>query len=93
MALSQRVEETEEGLLDIATTVDEINSLPPDRRGGFGAPGVIYKREEIEGNTQHIKINLLGEVEEARVLPHVASNRFWSNGNDGTTQENRQSEQ
>ena len=29
MGLSQRIEETEEGLLDIATTVEEINLLPP----------------------------------------------------------------
>ena len=81
MALSQRVEETEEGLLDIATTVDKINPVPSTR--GFGPPGVVYKREEIQGNTQHIKINLLGEVEEARVLPHIASQYFWSNGEDG----------
>ncbi len=81
MALSQRVEETEEGLLDIATTVDKINPLPPSR--GFGPPGVVYKREEIQGNTQHIKINLLGKVEEALVLPHIASQYFWANGQDG----------
>ncbi len=81
MKLSQRVEETEEGLLDIATTVDKINPVPPSR--GFGPPGVVYKREEIEGNTQHIKINLLGKVEKAQVLPHIASQYFWSNGQDG----------
>ena len=82
MALSQRVEETEEGLLDIATTVDKINPLVPSR--GFGPPGVVYKREEIEGNTQHIKINLLGKVEEAQVLPHLGSRYFWpNNGQDG----------
>ncbi len=81
MALSQRVEETEEGLLDIATTVDKINPLPSSR--GFGPPGVVYKREEIQGNTQHIKINLLGKVEEALVLPHIASQYFWSDGQDG----------
>jgi hypothetical protein len=81
MALSQRVEETEEGLLDIATTVDKINPLPSSR--GFGPPGVVYKREEILGNTQHIKINLLGKVEEAQVLPHIASQYFWTNGQDG----------
>ena len=83
MKLSQRVEETEEGLLDIATTVDAINLLPPTRGRGFGPPGVVYKREEIQGNTQHIKINLLGRVEDAQVLPHIASQYFWSNGQDG----------
>ncbi len=81
MVLSQRVEETDEGLLDIATTVDQINPVPSSR--GFGPPGVVYKREEILGNTQHIKINLLGKVEEAQVLPHMASQYFWANGQDG----------
>ena len=37
----------------------------------------------MEGNTQHIKINLLGKVEEAHVLPHIGSHRFWANGEDG----------
>ncbi len=81
MRLSQRIEETEEGLLDIATTVDQINPLPPPP--GAGPPGMVYKREDIVGNTQHIKINLLGKVEEAKVLPQMASSFFWNNGEDG----------
>ncbi len=81
MRLSQRVEETEEGLLDIATTVDKINLLPPAR--GAGPPGMVYKRKDIVGNTQHIKINLSGKVEEARVFPQLASRFFWNNGADG----------
>ena len=81
MRLSQRIEETEEGLLDIATTVDQINLLPPEP--GPGAPGLAYRREDIVGNTQHIKINLLGKVEEAQVLPHMASGGFWTRGEDG----------
>jgi len=76
--LSQRVEETEEGLLDIATTVDKINFLPHGP-----TYGAAYKREEIEGNTQHVKINLLGRVTEADVLPHIGSSAFWRDGHDG----------
>ena len=64
MTLSQRVQETEEGLLDIATTVDKINFLPHGPT--YGAD---YNREQIEGNTQHIKINLLGKVETATKTP------------------------
>ena len=78
MTLSQRVQETEEGLLDIATTVDKINFLPHGPT--YGAD---YNREQIEGNTQHMKINLLGKMEEANVLPHFGSREFWRNGHDG----------
>ncbi len=81
MRLSQRIEETEEGLLDLATTIDKINLLPPAR--GFGPPGMVYKREDIVGNTQHIKVNLSGKVEEARVFPQMASRFFWTNAEDG----------
>ena len=76
--LSQRVEETEDGLLDIATTVDKINFLPHGP-----TIGAAHKREEIEGNTQHVKIDLLGTVTEADVLPHIGSNEFWRDGHDG----------
>ncbi len=81
MRLSQRIEETEEGLLDIATTVDQINLLPPPP--GAGPPGMVYKREDIVGNTQHIEINRSGKVEKALVLPHLASSFFWAKGEDG----------
>ncbi len=81
MELSQRIEETEEGLLDLATTVDKINLLPPPP--GAGPPGMVYKREDIVGNTQHIEINRSGKVEKARVLPHMASSFFWARGEDG----------
>jgi hypothetical protein len=76
--LSQRVEETEEGLLDIATTVDKINFLPHGP-----TYGAAYKREEIEGNTQRVKIDPQGMVTEANVLPHIGSSAFWRNGHDG----------
>ncbi len=81
MELSQRIEETEEGLLDLATTAEKINVLPPAR--GADPPGMIYLRKDIVGNTQHIKINLSGKVEEARVFPQLASRFFWNNGEDG----------
>jgi hypothetical protein len=81
LRLSQRIEETEEGLLDIATTVDQINLLPPPP--GAGPPGMVYKREDIVGNTQHIEINRSGKVERAWVLPHLASSFFWAKGEDG----------
>jgi hypothetical protein len=81
MRLSQRIEETEKGLLDIATTVDQINLLPP--APGAGPPGMVYKREDIVGNTQHIEIHRSGKVEKARVLPHMASSFFWAKGEDG----------
>ncbi len=81
LRLSQRIEETGEGLLDIATTVEEINLLPPAR--GADPPGMVYKRKDIVGNTQHIKVNRSGKVEEARVIPQMASRFFWNNGEDG----------
>lgn len=75
MNLIQRVKETDTGLLDIATTIEKINFLPHGP-----THGATYKREEIEGNTQHVKINLLGKVEEAHVLPHIGSWSFWQEG-------------
>ena len=64
--LSQRVEQTQECLLVIATIVDQIRLLPHGP-----TYGAAHKREEIEGNTQHVKIDLLGRVKEADVLPHA----------------------
>lgn len=78
LILSQNVKDAGEGLLDISTTVKEINALP----GGLTF-GAAYERDEITGNTQHIKINLQGQVEEAKVIPHFGSSRFWRRGEDG----------
>jgi hypothetical protein len=78
LSLSQKVEEDGDGLLDIATKVDKINVLK------HGATyGASYKREDILGNSQNIKINLLGKVAEANFMPHIGSNAFWQRGQDG----------
>ena len=76
--LIQQVKDAGDGLLDIMTTIKTIN-IPPH------APiyGAVYKREDIPGNTQQIKINLLGEVEEAKLIPHIGSRAFWQRGDDG----------
>jgi hypothetical protein len=78
LTLSQQVKNAGYGLLDIMTTVKNIN-VPP--HGPIY--GAVYKREDIPGNTQQIKINLLGEVEEAKVIPHIGSRAFWQKGDDG----------
>ena len=78
LTLSQQVKAAEDGLLDIITTVKEINLTP------YGPIyGAVYKRADIPGNSQQIKINLLGEVQEAKVIPHFGSSAFWQNGEDG----------
>lgn len=76
--LSQQVKDAGDGLLDVMTTFKKIN-IPP--HGPIY--GAVYKREDIPGNTQQIKINLLGEVEEAKVIPHFGSRAFWQRGDDG----------
>ncbi|MDB4444164.1 hypothetical protein N9174_02365 [bacterium] len=78
LSLTQSVKETGDGLLDIALTVDEINLIPHGP-----SIGAQYKREQIVGNTQHIKVNLLGKVEAANGLPHFASQHYYFRGHDG----------
>ena len=70
--LSQSIKETDDGLLDIALTFDEINLI--EHGPSIGAQ---YKREQIVGNTQHIVTTLLGEVKEATGLPHFASRNYY----------------
>jgi hypothetical protein len=71
LTLSQRVVSESDGLLDIALTVDDINweKHGPSR-------GSAYKREEIIGNTGHLRVNVLGNVAEARGIPHFSSIYF-----------------
>jgi hypothetical protein len=78
LTLSQDVKGNGDGFLDISTTVKKINFLPHGP-----TYGASYKREEITGNTQQIKINLQGKVEEANLIPHIGSSNFWRRGNDG----------
>lgn len=78
LTLSQQVQKVGEGLLDIAYTVDEINW---EEHGP--SAGSAYKREEILGNTGHIKVNLLGKVEEAGGIPHISSRYFHRDSLDG----------
>ena len=78
ITFSQKVSDDGDGLLDIAATVDKINFLPHGP-----TYGAAYKREEIEGNTQRIKIDVLGRVKEAKFLPHIGSSQFWRKGHDG----------
>ena len=78
LTLSQQVKDAGDGLLDIITTVKKIN-IPP--HGPIY--GAVYKREDIPGNFQRIKVNLIGEVKEAKVFPHMGSRVFWQKGDDG----------
>jgi hypothetical protein len=78
LTLIQQVKDAGEGLLDIMTTIKKIN-IPP--HGPIY--GAVYKREDIPGNTQQIKINLVGEAEEAKLIPHIGSSAFWQRGEDG----------
>jgi hypothetical protein len=74
LKLSQNVKDAGDGLLGISTTVKKIN---------FSPQGPTSEREEITGSTQHIKINLQGQVKEANVIPHFGSSQFWQRGDDG----------
>ncbi len=78
LTLSQNLKDAGDGLIDISMTVKKINFLPHGP-----TYGAAYKREEITGNTQHIKINLQGKVVAANVLPHIGSSQFWRRGDDG----------
>lgn len=77
LALSQRVEKIDGGLLDIALTVDEINLIPHGP-----SIGAQYKREEIIGNSRHTTVSLLGEVQEVKGFPHFASGNYYFGGHD-----------
>ena len=76
--LSQVVKRVDGGLLDIALTVDELNLIPHGP-----SIGAQYKREQIIGNTQHISINLLGEVRAAQGFPHFASRNYYPDEDEG----------
>jgi hypothetical protein len=78
LTLSQNLKDAGDGLLNISTTVKKINFLPPGP-----TLEAAYKRQEIEGNVQHTKINLQGNVVEAKVIPHIGSRAFWRRGEDG----------
>jgi hypothetical protein len=78
LTLSQNVKDDGDGLLEIATTVKKINLQPHVHN-----LGTAYKREEMTGNTQRIKINLQGKVEVANLIPHIGSSQFWRRGDDG----------
>jgi hypothetical protein len=80
LRLSQKVQQAGDGLLEIALTVDEINtevtgpkasdvSLTP--RGGSA-----YERKDIVGNTARTSINLLGVAKEVQGIPHFGSVYF-----------------
>ena len=81
LTISQEVTETDEGLLDVALTVDAINPLPPDREQ-TGLAGDRYQRADIVGNSQHLVMSVLGEVKEATGLPHFSSLFYYARGLD-----------
>lgn len=83
IAFTQKVSETDGGLLDIALTVGEINWEP---HGPIS--GKRNKREEIIGNTHHSVINLLGSLEEVKSFPHFGSNEFYRGNVDGPALDN-----
>ncbi len=80
--LSQKVEESGDGLLGIALTVDGINLEEPEPRARElhlnPRGGSAYRRQEIIGNTGHTLINLLGAVKEVKGIPHFGSVEFHS---------------
>ena len=77
---SQKVERTGDGLLDIALTVDEIDTREQGPKASelYLTPrgGAAYERKEIIGNTGHTLINVLGVVKEVRGIPHFGSVYF-----------------
>ncbi len=80
ISLTQKVERTGDGLLDIALTVDKLNTIEegPQTSELHLTPrgGSAYKRKDIIGNTGHTLINLLGVVQEVRSIPHFGSVYF-----------------
>ena len=93
LTLSQEVTETDEGLLDVVLTVDAINPLPrggerPEQTGPVFQAGDRYAREDIVGNSQHLVLNVLGEVKEATGLPHFSSLFYYARGLDAVAFDN-----
>ena len=83
LTLTQKISETDDGLLDIHLTAEDINweEHGPTR-------GKRFLREEIIGNTHRMKINLLGKVEEVKSFSHFGSNEFYRGNLDGPALDN-----
>ncbi len=77
LTISQEVTETDEGLLNVALTVEAINPLPPGREESVQA-GDRYPREDIVGKSHHLMLSVLGEVKEATGLPHFSSLFYYA---------------
>lgn len=84
LTLSQRVTETDAGLLDLALTVDGINPISAERNAEES--GHHYRRGDVVGNSQHAVLSILGEVKKATGLPHFASRNYYgARGLDGVS--------
>ncbi len=83
LTLTQKVSETDGGLLDIDLTVEDINWKEHGPTNGKMA-----LREEIIGNSHHTKINLLGEIQEVQSFTHFGSNAFYRENLDGPALDN-----
>ena len=73
LTLRKEVTSADEGLLDVALTVEAIKPLPEGR----APPADNYQRGEIVGNSQHLVLSVLGEVREATSLPHFSSPLYY----------------
>ncbi|MEE8114974.1 MAG: hypothetical protein V3T23_11555, partial [Nitrososphaerales archaeon] len=78
VTLTQKVSESDDGLLDIALTVEKINWKEHGPTNGKRV-----KREDIIGNTHLMKIDLLGKVKGVMSFPHFGSNEFYRGNVDG----------
>lgn len=72
LVLSHAIKAADNGLLDVAITVDKINEIQHAPTRGFN-----LNREDIVGKSQHVVLNLLGEVKEATGLPFFASPGYY----------------
>lgn len=78
MDVNVQLKNTEDGLLDMVLRVDKIN---PTKYLGYQG-GSQWKREQIVGNSQHTKMDILGRVAEATGIPHFSSGLFYGGSED-----------
>ncbi len=78
LTLTQRVRESDDGLLNIDLTAEKINWKEHGPTNGKRA-----NREDIIGNTHRTKIDLLGKAKTVNSFPHFGSNAFYRENVDG----------
>ncbi len=88
LGLRLEAKERADGLIDQALTFTSINGktaalgLSPGAREG-DVPILMLKREEIVGNTQAVRMDLLGRVKEATGVPYFVAQTFHNRSSDG----------